>query len=41
MLDVSELEALFLVQLLDLDQFLSLLIKLALHLIKVAVKHGD
>ena len=41
MLNVSELEALFLVQLLDLDQLLSLLIKRALHLIEVVVEHGD
>ena len=41
MLDVSELEALFLMQLLDLDQLLGLLIELTLHLVKVAVKHGD
>lgn len=39
-LDVSELKALLLVELLDLDQLLRLLIQIPLHLVQVAVQHG-
>ena len=39
-LDVSELKALLLVELLDLDQLLRLLIQIPLHLVQVAIQHG-
>ena len=40
-LHIPELKALLLVQLLHLDQLLSLLVQIALHFVQVAVEHGN